>query len=130
MLAGYSLASTVRGFPVGASTTLFWVAAAVIVGPVLGVGAAWSRGTDPRKAAAGVAVLASMLVGEAVYGLTVIGDSTSPVYWTVQLVAGLGLVVVLGARVRNVAASGLCVALTAAGVAAFYVLYSGVTRLG
>ena len=130
MLASYGLASTLRGFPVGASTTLFWAAAAVFVGPALGVGAAWSRGTDPRKAAAGVAVLASILVGEAVYGLTVIGDSTSPVYWTVQLVAGFGLIVVLGARLRSVAAGTLCAALTAAGAAAFYVLYSGVTRQG
>ena len=130
MLAGYSLASTLRGFPVGASTTLFWVAAAVIVGPALGVGAAWTPGTDPRKAAAGVAVLASILVGEAVYGLTVIGNSTSPSYWTVQLVAGLSLVVALGARLRSLAAGTLCAALTAAGAAAFYVLYSGVTRQG
>ena len=51
MLAGYSLASTLRGFPVGASTTLFWVAAAVVVGPALGVGAAWSRGD--RRAESG-----------------------------------------------------------------------------
>src|SRR6478735_3615043 len=69
MLAGYTLTTVLRGFPVGASMTLFWVAAAGIVGPVLGVGAAWSLGTDPWKAAAGVAVLASILVGESVYGL-------------------------------------------------------------
>jgi hypothetical protein len=68
MLAGYSLATTLRGFPVGASMTAFWVAAAVIVGPALGVGAAWSRSTDQRKAAAGVAVLASILVGEGPMG--------------------------------------------------------------
>ena len=130
MLAGYDLITTLRGFPVSASMTLFWVVAAVIAGPVLGVGAAWSQGTDRPKAAAGVAVLASILVGEAIYGLTVIGDSTSPVYWTAQLLVGLGLVAFLGIRLRSPTALVLCAGLTAAGAAAFYVLYSTVTGPG
>jgi hypothetical protein len=129
MLAGYSLMATLRGFPVGPSMTLFWVAAAVVAGPVLGVGAAWSQGTDRPKAAAGVAILASILVGEAVYGLSVIAGSTSPAYWTAQLVVGLGLVAVLGYHLRSWAGLVLCAALSAAGAAAFAFLYSNLTGL-
>ena len=72
--------------------TLFWVAAAVVAGPVLGVGAAWSQGTDRAQGRSRESrSCASILVGEAVYGLTVIAGSTSPAYWTAQLIVGLGL---------------------------------------
>ena len=75
MLAGYDLATLVRGGAVSTSTVVFWGAAAVVVGPVLGVGAAWARDRDPRRVAIGVAPLAGILIGEAVHGLTAIADT-------------------------------------------------------
>jgi hypothetical protein len=62
--------------------------------------------------------------------LTVIGGSTSAVYWTAQLLVGLGLVAFIGFRFRSPMAFALCAALTAAGAATSYVIYSTVTRLG
>ncbi len=41
----------------------------------------------------GVAVLAAELVGEGVWALHRIIDTTSPVYWTIQVVVGVLLVV-------------------------------------
>ena len=41
-----------------------------VVGPVLGVGAVWVRGDEPRRIALGVAPLAGILIGEAINGLT------------------------------------------------------------
>ena len=73
-----------------------------------------------------MALLASILVGEAIYGLTVVRDSTSPVYWTAQLLSGLGLVLVLAIHVKSVIVFALCAVLTAAGAAAFYLLYSNI----
>jgi hypothetical protein len=130
MLAGYDLTTLVRGFAISGSVTLFWAAAAITAGPVLGIGAAWSQGQDERKAGAGVAALAAILVGEAIFGLTYIADSTSPVYWTGQLLVGLGLVATVGWRRRNATAFAVCAALTAAGAIAFYLVYPRLTALG
>jgi len=63
MLAGYALATELRGFPVGTSMFGRWGAAAVIAGPALGIGAAWLRGPAPLRAAAGVAPIAGILLG-------------------------------------------------------------------
>lgn len=133
MLAGYVLASEVRGYPTGARLWLFWGLAAVIVGPVLGVGAAWLRGSELKRIAAGVAPIAGILIGEGVYGLTRIADTTSNVYWIAELVVGLGiLLAILVWRLREPAAAVLCVLLTAAVAVSFYVAYSGdlIARFG
>ena len=87
MLVGYALATELRGYPVGTSMFVRWGAAAVIAGPALGVGAAWLRGPDPLRAAAGVAPIAGILLGEGLYGLTVVAATTSVAYWIGEVVA-------------------------------------------
>jgi FtsH-binding integral membrane protein len=125
MLAGYDLTSVARGFPISTATTLFWIVAAVVAGPVLGIGAAWIRGTDWRLAA----TLAAILVGEGVYGLTTIADSTSPGYWLAQVAVGLAVVAATALRLRSPAALGLGLVLTFVGAAAFDLVYANIGRL-
>lgn len=125
MLAGYMVATELRGFATGRSLWLFWGAAAIVVGPALGIGAAWVRGTDPRRIAAGAALIAGILIGEGAYGLTIIAGSTSPAYWTLQIIVGLAAVLAVSlARLRRAAPVGVCVILTAAVAFAFYIAYS------
>ncbi len=124
MLAGYMVATELRGFATGTSLWLFGGVAAIVVGPVLGIGAAWVRGSDPRRIAAGAGAIAGILVGEGAYGLTVIADTTSPVYWTLQVIVGLGIVAVAGISLRRADSIGLCAIVTAAVAVAFYIAYS------
>jgi hypothetical protein len=124
MLAGYDLATIMRGNAVSTSTIVFWGAAAIVVGPVLGVAAAWARGNDPRRIAAGVAPLAGILVGEAVHGLTAIASSTYGAFWGGEAVLGIVLVGWVGVRTRSIAATLLCAGLAAVVAVAFVVAYS------
>ena len=125
MLVGYDLATIARGNAVSTSTVVFWGAAAVVVGPVLGVGAAWARGRDPRRVAIGVAPLAGILIGEAVHGLTAIADTTYGPYWVGQAAIGIALIAWVGVRTRSAVAAILCAALAAAVAAAYVVALSG-----
>jgi FtsH-binding integral membrane protein len=100
LLAGYVACSAVRGYPSSTALLLFWGLASVLVGPVLGVAAGWVRGTDGIRPALGAAVPAGVLVGEAVYGLTVVADSTSGGFWVAEGIVGLALVAVLAYRGR------------------------------
>ena len=126
LLAGYVLATILRGFPVGTTLVVFWSAAAVVAGPALGVGAAWLQGPGLLRRAAGMAALAGVLLGEAIYGLTVIADTTPRIYWTGQLVVAAAVVLLGLRRVRwQPVPSAVGIALSAIAAGAFYVLYSG-----
>ena len=125
MLAGYDLTTLARGNAVSTSTVVFWGAAAVVVGPVLGLGATWARDGDPRRVAIGVAPLAGILIGEAIHGLTAIADTTYGPYWVGEAVVGLALIAWVGARTRSATAVLLCAALAGAIAAAFVAAYSG-----
>lgn len=127
MLVGYIVATEMRGYATGTRLLLFWGLAAIVVGPILGVAAAWVRGADRGRIAAGAAVIAGILVGEGLYGLTLIADTTSPVYWAVQIMTGLGIVIAVSVlRLRRPASIVLCAVLTAATAAAFDVAYSSI----
>ncbi len=124
MLAGYALATELRGYPLGTSMFVRWGAAAVIAGPALGVGAAWLRGPDPRRAAAGVAPIAGILLGEGLYGLTVAATTTSVGYWVGEVVLGLTIVVLAAIRTRTWRGIALMLALSIIATVAFYLVYT------
>jgi len=126
MLAGYALATELRGYPVGTSMFVRWGAAAVIAGPALGVGAAWLRGPDPLRAAAGVAPIAGILLGEGLYGLTVVAATTSAGYWIGEVVLGLVLVVLAAIHLRAWRGIALMLALSAVATVVFYLVYTRV----
>jgi hypothetical protein len=72
----------------------------VAVGPFIGIATAWLRAVHPWQAALGMALLAGIGVGEAVYGLTVVADTTSPVYWV--LIGAAALTLLVGMLVRRI----------------------------
>ena len=95
MLGGYVIVSELRGFPTSSSMIFFWTAAALVVGPVLGIGAAWADSTSEVQAGLAFSPLIGVLVGEGIHGLTVIADTTPAVYWICQIVVALALAVVI-----------------------------------
>lgn len=121
LVLGYMVASQVRGY---VYDPLLFSVVGLVAGPFVGVAASWLRATGARAALA-VALLAGIGVGEAVYGLTVVRESTSPVYWSAIGVAGLALLAgVVVRRVRGSLPVLLAVGGTAVVAAAFYVAYS------
>jgi hypothetical protein len=94
MLEAYALVSLWRGNfyaePFQNTFTLPGIAA----GLVLGAGAALVRHAKPGwLRVAGVAPLCLVLALEGIYGLTVIASTTSPVYWILEILAGLGFLI-------------------------------------
>jgi Family of unknown function (DUF6518) len=123
LLAGYVLAARLEDHPSSRSLLLFWGLAAVLVGPLLGLGAAWLRARVPVRSGLGAGGLAGVLVGEGVYGLTTVAATTSAAYWAGEAVLGalllaLALGLLTSARDRLVA-----VAVTALVAAALVVVF-------
>ena len=99
--AGYYLTASERGFPAGASSVAFWVLAALVVGPVLGIGACWLDARHPARRACAVAVLPTVLVLEGVRSFVRIGDTTYRPYWVAETALGLLLAAVLATWARR-----------------------------
>ena len=125
MLAGYAIATMLRGFAVGTALLAFWGLASIVIGPALGVSAAWLRRRDAVRSAAAMALIAGILIGEGLYGLTVIADSTPARYWVGEIGVGLG-VTVLGSsrRLGSIRQRLIGVVLTMLVATAFYLAYS------
>lgn len=90
MLAGYDIASLVRGYSPSSGQTLFWLAAAATAGPLLGLAGNAVR-TRSRFAPAAAGLMGGVLAGEGVYGLLYIADTTPPAYWACSIAAGVAL---------------------------------------
>lgn len=93
LVLGYTFVSDLRGLTYNPA---FWCAIGLVAGPAVGwsTAAAW----DARRLlnVLGSSLIAGIAITDAVYGLTVVSDTTSPVYWWIAGVAGvafLGLVV-------------------------------------
>ncbi len=94
----------------------------LIVGPALGVGAAWVRGVNLVRIGAGTAAIAGILIGEGAYGLTRIADTTPGGYWAAQIAVGLAIVIAISVtRLRTPKLVALCALLTALVSVVFYV---------
>jgi uncharacterized protein DUF6518 len=125
LVLGYTLASEARGLSYDPT---FWVVVGVLGGPFVGAAAATLRGRRPMPdAAVGSGLLAGVLAADATYGLTVVADTTSPVYWTLVLVAAVLLVTVMDVLVLRSAAA--IATQLAACLATFGVLYLGLTMV-
>jgi hypothetical protein len=107
--AGYALATVVRGGSNSSLTVVFWLTAAVLAGPPLGVAAAWTARTarasvDDRskvvRCALGWGVLAGVLIGEGVYGLARLTDTTNRWYWSVEVALGVAVLAASSWRAR------------------------------
>ncbi len=97
---GYALATDIRGGTNSTSTIVFWLMAAVLAGPPLGIAGAWSS-TEGWRRGVGIAVIGGVLVGEGVYGWTTVADTTDWRYWAVETVVGLVVVAIAAVRSRR-----------------------------
>ena len=129
LLAGYVGTNELRGVASSASLLLFWGVTGVTVGPLVGLGAHWLRTRTDTRAALGVGGMAGVLIGEGVYGLTVIAETTAPAYWWGLIALGVvGLVAAAALRLRGALPRVLAL-MTAALIAGAFVLayvYGGV----
>ena len=100
LVLGYTLASELRGL---AYDPTLWGAIGLVTGPFIGAAAAGAASTRSLPVALGSGVLAGVLVADGIYGLTVVADTTSPVYWTTAHVQGLRVVLATPQRLRAVA---------------------------
>ena len=125
LVAGYYVASHLRGFAGSAGNIAMWGVAGVIFGAAMGF--AWwllRTPTSPWLRAAGAALFPGIAIGEAWHGLTRIADTTPPTYWWTQALVGAATLVLLaGWRVPTWPARVLAVGFTAAIAAAIYALY-------
>lgn len=125
LVEGYRLVSEWRGYDYGEPFTGIFTIIGIVTGPIVGAAAALVRHPTPLWRGIGIAPVAAVLIGEGIYGLTVVADTTSPVYWVVQLVIGIVLTLVVILRPRMpVPIAALTLGLVAAGSAAFVAAYS------
>jgi len=125
LLVGYVLGAQMRGYPSSHSTILFWGVAALLAGPLLGVSAYWVKTRSDVRAGIGVGVVSGVLVGEGIYGLTRIADTTYPPFWWGEIVVGLVLLLAVAwRRLVGFRALAVSVGLTVLVALAFVVVYS------
>ncbi|MBF4623121.1 DUF6518 family protein [Clavibacter sp. VKM Ac-2872] len=101
MVEAYGVVSLWRGILFADPLSSMWIPIGLVAGPFLGVAAALVRHASRGWAIAGVAVLSAVLLAEGVYGLTVVASSTSPVYWTLEIVLGVGFLAAVALRGRR-----------------------------
>jgi Family of unknown function (DUF6518) len=88
LLAGYGLGAEMQGFPSSTTTAVFWGAADLLAGPLLGLSDFWIQDRRDLLAASGVGAVSGVLIGEGIYGLTQVADTTYPPYWWGEIVSG------------------------------------------
>lgn len=97
LLAGYVVAAGARDHPSSTGLLVFWGTAAVLVGPLLGIGGFWVRTLRGPLCALGAGAMSGVLVGEGVYGLTYVADTTYPPYWWGSIAVGVALLLLVAA---------------------------------
>lgn len=119
---GYAIATVIRGDSNSTSTIVFWLTAAVLAGPPLGVAGAWSSARGLRPGV-GFAVIGGVLMGEGLYGWTTVADTTDWRYWAIELLMGVAIAIAAAVRSqypRHVLPTLAAAISTAAVVFAFY----------
>jgi hypothetical protein len=127
LVLGYTAVADLRGFFY--DPTLFGVVG-LVVGPFVGVAAAWLRRAGVR-AALGTALLAGVGLGESVYGLTTVVETTGATYWDAVGIAALGLLAtMLARRLRGALPVSVATAGTAVVATAFVLAYRALGTVG
>lgn len=122
LLVGYVVTDELRGYA-ATGLLVFWGVASVVAGPMLGLGAQWLRRSRRSLAALGAGAMSGVLVGEGVYGLLYVADTTYPPYWWGEIVAGAILLgIAVGWRLRGWSAAWGAL-ITTVVAAAFVVVY-------
>lgn len=131
LIEGYRIVSGWRGFYYAEPFQDTFTLIGILAGPVVGLSATLVRSGPTRWGPLAASPVAAVLVGEGVYGLTVVAASTSPVYWALQIVLGVALVIaaIVASRPR-IAPGALGCLVTFAGAAAFVGGYVWLGQLG
>lgn len=125
LLVGYVLAAEARGYASGSALIAFWGAAALLAGPLVGVGAYWAKWGERLRPGLGVGAMSGVLIGEGLYGLAFIADTTYPPYWWAEIVVGAFLAAwVVSQRPSRLQTAAVALAVGALTAAAFLVVYS------
>ena len=118
----YAVVSESRGFAYSAGLGNIWTLLAVPAGVIVGVAATWLRSTRVTLMAFGAAAPAAVLLGEGMFGLTVILATTGPVVWILELAAGTAFLVVISlTRLRRIRPIALCIGFAVGGALVLYV---------
>ncbi|RJU00320.1 hypothetical protein D6T65_13250 [Arthrobacter frigidicola] len=121
---GYAVMSDLRGYFWSLSLSNFFVIMSFVAGPPIGLAAAWIRSRSTWVVAIASSALPAVLIGEGIYGLTVVAETTSPVYWVISIASGVAFVAAVSfIRLRSPAPTALSVGLTVIGAAAFLQIY-------
>lgn len=97
LVLGYTVASELRGLTYN---PVFWGAVGLVAGPVVGWSTSAAFHRRPLLCAVGSSLIAGVAITDAVYGLTLIAETTSPVYWWIAGVAGVTFLGLVGLRRR------------------------------
>ncbi|WP_143331595.1 DUF6518 family protein [Clavibacter michiganensis] len=127
LLQGYALVSTLRGFPDSYGPGDFYFLVATPAGPVLGVaGLAWHSASGIRRAA-GVAVLAAVMVGDGIWGLSRVVETTGWLYWALSILIGVAVLACVALRrLDRLRDRVVAVVLSALGAAVYALLFAAV----
>lgn len=105
MVEAYGVVSLWRGYFFAEPLSSMWIPIGLVAGPFIGAAAALVRHAGRAATIAGVAVLSAVLVAEGIFGLTVVAATTSPVYWTLEIVLAIGFLAAAVLRGRDAPAS-------------------------
>ncbi len=118
----YGVVSGLRGYAYSAGPHNIWTILALPAGVIAGLAASWLRSPRVTLVALGAAAPAAVLLGEGMYGLTVILATTGPVVWILELVAGAAVLVAISVRrLRELRPIALCVGVSVLGAVVLYV---------
>ncbi len=120
LVEGYRIVSGLRGYSYAEPFQDTWTIVGLVAGPVVGLSAALLRGTWTAWKPLAASPIVAVLVGEGIYGLTVVAQTTSPVYWVIEIVLGVALLVAAIVSARPRVVPSLLGALVAAAGAALY----------
>jgi len=125
---GYGFVSRARDIPYSAPFGSIWAIVGFVTGPVLGVAASLTRYGSPLWRALGVTPLSAVLLGEGIYGLRELAETTSPVYWAIEAVLSVVFLAIAVATTRlRVGRTLLVIGVWLAGTAVFSALVALVT---
>jgi hypothetical protein len=125
LLVGYVLGAEARGYASGTGLIAFWGAAALLAGPLVGIGAFWVKSGGGLRPALGVGAMSGVLIGEGLYGLAFIADTTYPPYWWAETLVGALLAAwVVSHHPNRFQTAAVALAVGTLTVAAFLVVYS------
>lgn len=121
LVEAYGVVTAWRGYFYARPFSSQWTLVGLVAGPVLGAAAALTRYGSPLCRCLGVAIPAAVLLGEGTWALGAITETTSPVYWTLEIALSVSIMGVVIARTRpGLRSAALAVVVWLLGAAAFY----------